>query len=92
MAALQGAHIQVEVDRWIRHLTDLNESGKLKSQRGRHDTVFVKREVPWPQNFVLGGNNKTRMSYDNLSWCQWVSGFAMIAREENNVGTSIELS
>ena len=35
--------------------------------------------------FVLGGNNKSRMSYENLSCCQWVSDFAMIAREENNV-------
>ena len=88
MAALQGAsHIQVEVDRRIKHLTDLNESGKLKSQRGGNDTVFVKRQVPWLQNFVLGGNNKSRVSYDNLSWCQWVSGFAMIAREESNVDT-----
>ena len=43
--------------------------------------------MPWPQNFVLGGNNKSIMSYDNLSWCQWVSGFAMIAREENNIQT-----
>ena len=75
MAALQGAsHIQAEVDRRIKHLTDLNESGKLKSQRGGIDTVFVKRQVPWPQNFVLGGSNKSRISYDNLSWCQWVSG------------------
>ena len=88
VAALQGAsHIQAEVDRRIKHLTDLNESGKLKSQRGGNDTVFVKRQVPWPQNFVLGGNNKSRISYDNLSWCQWVSGFAMIAREEGNVDT-----
>ena len=56
VAALQGAsHIQAEVDRRIRHLTDLNEAGKLKSQRGGNDTVFVKRQVPWPQNFVLGG-------------------------------------
>ena len=88
VAALQGAsHIQAEVDRRIKHLTDLNESGKLKSQRGGSDTVFVKRQVPWPQNFVLGGNNKSRISYDNLSWCQWVSGFAMIAREESNLDT-----
>ena len=79
VAALQGApHIQAEVDRRIKHLTDLNESGKLKSQRGGNDTVFVKRQVPWPQNFVLGGNNKSRISYDNLSWCQWVLGFAML--------------
>ena len=88
VAALQGvSHIQAEVDRRIKHLTDLNESGKLKSQRGGNDTVFVKRQVPWPQNLVLGGNNKSRISYDNLSWCQWVSGFAMIAIDESNVET-----
>ena len=34
-----------------------------------------------------GGNNKSRISFDNLSWCQWVSGFAMIAREESSVDT-----
>ena len=35
VAVLQGSsHIQAEVDRRIRHLTDLNEAGKLKSQRG----------------------------------------------------------
>ena len=45
----------------------------------------MKKQVPWPQNFVLGGNNKSRMSYDNLTWCQWVSGFAMIVREEKNL-------
>ena len=56
VAALQGvSHIQAEVDRYIRHLTNLNEAGKLKSQRGGSDTIFVKRQVPWPQNFVLGG-------------------------------------
>ena len=43
LSALQGAsHIQEEVDRHIKHLTDLN------------DTVSVKRQLPWPQNFVLG--------------------------------------
>ena len=47
----------------------------------------MKKQVQWPQNFVLGGSNKSRMCYDNLSWCQWISGFAMIAREENNIQT-----
>ena len=78
-------HIQAEVDRRLNHLAELNKAGKLKSQRGGSDTVWVKKQVPWPHNFVLGGNNKSRMSYDNLSWCQWVSGFTMIAREENNI-------
>ena len=56
VAALKGAtHTHAEVDRWISHLTDLNKSGKLKLQREGHDTVFVKRQVPWPQNFVWGG-------------------------------------
>ena len=86
VTALQGTpHIQMEVDRRLKHLAELNEAGKLKSQRGGSDTVWVKKQVPWPQNFVLGGNNKSRISYDNLTWCQWVSGFAMIAREETNL-------
>ena len=50
VAALQGAsHIQAEVDRHIRHLTYLNEAGELTSERWGNDTVFVKRQVPWPQ-------------------------------------------
>ena len=86
VVVLQGA-LQAEVDRFIKHLTDLKKSGKLKSQRGGNDTVFVKSQVPWPQNFVLVGNNKSKISYENLSWCQWVSGCTMIAREESNVDT-----
>ena len=35
----------------------------------------------------LGGNNKSRLSYDNPKWSQWVSGFAMIAKEEQNIDT-----
>ena len=36
---------------------------------------------------MLGDNNQSRLSYDNLNWSQWVSGFAMIAREEQNIDT-----
>ena len=40
VASLHGApHIQAEVDRRIKHLTELNEAGKLKSLRGGNDTV-----------------------------------------------------
>ena len=85
LAALQGSqHIQTEVDKRLRQLVDLNESGKSKSQWGGNEIVWVKRQVPWPQKFVLGGSNKGRMSYDALNWRQWVDGFATIAREENN--------
>ena len=42
VAALQGTpHIQAEVDRRIKHLTKLNEAGKLKSQRSSNDTIWV---------------------------------------------------
>ena len=35
VAALQETpHIQAEVDRRLKHLAELNEAGKLKSQRG----------------------------------------------------------
>ena len=88
VAVLQGSqHIQAEVNQRIRQLVDLNEAGKSKSQRGGNKIVWVKRQVPWPQNFVLGGNNKSRICYDALNWCQWVSGFATIAREEKNLET-----
>ena len=76
--------MQTQVDHRIQQLKDLNEQGKFKSQRGGKDTVWVKKEVPWPQNFILGGSNKTRVTYDALSMSQWVSGFAQIVREEPN--------
>ena len=44
VAALRRApHIQPEVNRCIRHLTDLNKAFKLKSQRGVNDTVWVNK-------------------------------------------------
>ena len=64
---------------------DLNEAEKPKSQRGGNEMVWVKRQVPWPQKLVLGGNNNSCISYDALNWCQWVFGFATIAREEKNL-------
>ena len=86
LSVLQSnSRIQDQVDQRLRQLTELNEAGKLKSQRGGNETVFVKKQVMWPQNFVLGGQNKSRISYDNLSMCQWVAGFAMIMREEQNL-------
>ena len=47
--------------------------GKLVSQRGGGD-VRVKRQVDWPNNFVLVGPNRVTTSYENLTWPQWVVG------------------
>ena len=76
--------IQDQVDARIRDLQAAPEKGKLKSQRGGSETVFVKKEVPWPQNFILGGSTRARFNYDSLSISQWVSGFATIVKDEKN--------
>ena len=41
--------IQEQVDARIRDLQTATDKGKLKSQRGGSETVFVKKEVPRPQ-------------------------------------------
>ena len=76
--------IQDQVDARIRDIQTAPEKGKLKSQRGGSETVYVKREIPWPQNFILGGSTRARVSYDSLSIGQWVSGFATIIKDEKD--------
>ena len=80
----QSKSMQSQVDHRIQQLKDLNEQGKSKSQRGGKD-YLGKKEVPWPHNFILGGSNKTRVTYDDaLSMSQSVLGFTQIVREESN--------
>ena len=48
---LKGSrYIQEAVDQRLKELTTLNEKGMFKSQRGGNEQIFVKRQVPWPQN------------------------------------------
>ena len=79
-ALKQSKSMQQQVDDRIRQLAKINEQGKLRSQRGGVDNVWVKMEVPWPQNHILGASNKTRVPYDSLSMSQSVAGFAQINR------------
>ena len=65
----------------------MHPQGKFKSQRGGSDTYWCKREIPWPQNHILSGTSKSRVSYDNLSMAQWIAGFCTIIKEESNVQT-----
>ena len=51
----QSKQIQKQVDDRVKQLQAMNEQGKFKSQRGGNETVYVKKEVPWPHNYVLGG-------------------------------------
>ena len=59
----------------------------MKSQRGSSENIYVKKQRPWPQNHILGGQAKARVSYDGLSWCQWMAGFATIAKKESDLDT-----
>ena len=79
--------IQARVDDRIKELQAMHPQGKFKSQRGGSDTYWCKKEVPWPQNHVLSGASKSRVSYDSLSMAQWVAGFCTIMKDESNVQT-----
>ena len=59
--------------------------GKIKSQRGGPVDVYVSNRVKWPHEFVLAGENKERVTYDQLSPIQWMAGFCRIMREETYV-------
>ena len=54
-----SSRMQAEVDSRIKELQKITEKGKCKSQRGGNETVFVKQEVPWPQNVILGSSTKS---------------------------------
>ena len=77
--------IQSAVDHRLQELSRINDQGMYKSQRGGKDQVMVKHQVPWPQNYVLAGTSKNRVTYDSLSTFQWMSGFCSIIREEPDV-------
>ena len=50
----QSKRMQAQVDQRIQQLKDLNEQGKLKSQRGAKDTVWVKKRSPGPRILSWG--------------------------------------
>ena len=79
--------IQNAVDKRLQELASLNEQSMFNSQRGGHEQVTVKHKVPWPQNHILAGTSKSRVTYDSLSTFQWVSGFCSIIKDENDVAT-----
>ena len=82
----EGARIQEEVQNRLRHLADSvkPDMGKIKSQRGGAVDVFVSHKVRWPHEFVLSGQNKDRITYNQLSPVQWMAGFCRSIREESD--------
>ena len=83
--------IQHAVDRRLQELASLSERGMFKSQRGGNEQVTVPNKIPWPQNHILAGTSKSRVTYDNLSTFQWVSGFCAIIKDEKNAKTKNQM-
>ena len=82
----EEARIQEEVQNRIRHLADNVKPGmgKIKSQRGGTVDVFVSHKVRWPHEFVLSGQNKNRITNNQLSPVQWMAGFCRNIQEESD--------
>ena len=87
----EEAKIQAEVQNRVRQLADNAKPGteKIKSQRGWGWGLLmsVSNRVKWPHKFVLSGQNKDRVSYNQLSPIRWMVGFCRTIREESNVHT-----
>ena len=90
------SHIQAKVEERLAELHTLPTKGKFRSQRGgggggggrgAKDNYWCKKEVPWPQNYILTSTSKSRATYDSLTMSQWVSGFSTIIREESDLDT-----
>ena len=84
--------IQNKVDDRLKQLQDasISKSGKcdkFKSKRGGNIDCMVKHKVAWPQDSVLGGQSRQRVTYDQLSLTQWVQGFAKNIIEEKSQDT-----
>ena len=82
----QEACIQQEVQQRLQELAKNVHSGngRVKSQRGGSIDIFVSNRVKWPHEYVLSGQKKDRISYNQLSPVQWMSGFCRAMREEQN--------
>ena len=77
--------IQSQVDNRMVEINQLGDQrlhpGKLVSQRGvvwcgggGGPPVPIKRLVPWPQNYVLVGKYRRRLTYDELSPTHFIAG------------------
>ena len=91
LETLRSHKMQRQVDKRIRALERSSQSSgnekvqKLKSKRGGNIDVVVKEKVSWPHEPILGGMQRQRISYDQLSLTQWIQGFCRNILEENSV-------
>ena len=89
-ALKSSSSIQHQIDERLRELEVLPEDtgvgfkGKLKSKRGGPVDVLVKHKIAWPHEAILGGVNRTRVTYDQLTLSQWVQGFCKNILDESD--------
>ena len=81
--------IQKKIDKKLANLQKSkhdqgNKTPKIKSKRGGVTEVLVTTKVSWPQDHVLGGPSKQRLSYDQLNLTQFVQGFAKNILQESD--------
>ena len=43
--------------------------------------MYVKQRMKWPHEYVLAGNTKDCVNYNQLNITQWMAGFCRIMRE-----------
>ena len=90
LETLRPQKMQRQVDKRIRALERSSQSSgnekvqKLKSKRGGNIDIIVKEKVSWPHEPILGGMQRQRISYDQLSLTQWIQGFCRNILEENS--------
>ena len=85
----QEAKIQEGVQARLKHLVDNAKPGKdnIKSHKGGSVDMFVKSRVKWPHGYVISGQTKDRVTYNQLSLVQWIAGFCRTIKEESDLRT-----
>ena len=81
--------IQKQIDRSIAKLSKTQCEGnensqKLKSKRGGPVDVIIQKKVSWPHEHILGGQNRQRLTYDQITMPQFVQGFVKNILDEQN--------
>ena len=82
--------VQRKIDRSLTNLDTSfvpqgNENAhKLKSKRGGPVDVVVNKKVAWPHEHILGGLNRQRVTYDQLTLTQFIQGFVKNIIDESD--------
>ena len=79
--------IQKKVDEKLAELEEIPKvkgNEVVKSKRGGAVEVVVKNKISWPHEMILGGPNRQRLTYDQMSLTQFVQGFSKNILEEKD--------